>query len=434
MNNMKIAEIKAREIIDCRGLPTLEVDVVLQGGRTGRVGVPAGRSRSQYEAVELRDNEKRFGGLGVRKAVSHVNDIIAVALIGMDASQQREIDTLMTRELDGTADKSKLGSNAIVGVSMAVARAAANQLGLPLYRYLNNSAYVIPTPMFNLINGGKHASSNLEIQEFMIIPVEANDLMHSLEIAFEVNSHLRDIVVSKYGLLAANVGDEGGFVPPITNANEALDMLVESIDRAGYSNTILLGLDVAASHLYDEDSETYRLGERKYDREQMIELYKELCGKYPIVSIEDPLHEDDFEGWADLTREVDIQIVGDDLFATNPERVVEGIKHKAANAVLWKVNQIGTLTEALDVAELAFRNGYGIQVSERSGETEDSIIADIAVALNCGQIKTGAPVRGERTCKYNQLLRIEEELGGEACFAGEEYRWNRKTGRCSKNY
>ena len=433
MSNMKIAEIKAREIIDCRGLPTLEVDVVLQSGRIGRVGVPSGRSTSQHEAVELRDNEKRFGGLGVRKAMSHVNDTIAKALIGMDASQQREIDTFMTRELDGTADKSKLGSNAIVGVSMAVARAAANQLGLPLYRYLNNSANVIPTPMFNLINGGKHASSDLEIQEFMIIPIEAKNLMHSLEIAFEVNSHLRDIVVSKYGTIAANVGDEGGFVPPLTDANEGLDMLMESIDRAGYSKTILLGLDVAASHFYDVGSKTYQLGKDKYDKAQMIELYKELCQKYPIASIEDPLHEDDFEGWADLTREVDIQIVGDDFFATNPERVIEGIKHEAANAVLWKVNQIGTLSEALDVAELAFRNGYGVQVSERSGETEDSIIADIAVALNCGQIKTGAPVRGERTSKYNQLLRIEEELGGEACFAGGEYRWNRKKGIGSKN-
>ena len=433
MSNMKIAEIKAREIIDCRGLPTLEVDVVLQSGRIGRVGVPSGRSTSQHEAVELRDNEKRFGGLGVRKAMSHVNGTIAKALIGMDASQQREIDTFMTRELDGTADKSKLGSNAIVGVSMAVARAAANQLGLPLYRYLNNSANVIPTPMFNLINGGKHASSDLEIQEFMIIPIEAKNLMHSLEIAFEVNSHLRDIVVSKYGTIAANVGDEGGFVPPLTDANEGLDMLMESIDRAGYSKTILLGLDVAASHFYDVGSKTYQLGKDKYDKAQMIELYKELCQKYPIASIEDPLHEDDFEGWADLTREVDIQIVGDDFFATNPERVIEGIKHEAANAVLWKVNQIGTLSEALDVAELAFRNGYGVQVSERSGETEDSIIADIAVALNCGQIKTGAPVRGERTSKYNQLLRIEEELGGEACFAGGEYRWNRKKGIGSKN-
>ncbi len=428
MSNMKIAEIKAREIIDCRGLPTLEVDVVLQSGRFGRVGVPAGRSRSQHEAVELRDNEKRFDGLGVRKAVSHVNGTIAKALIGMDASQQREIDTFMTRELDGTPDKSKLGSNAIVGVSLAVARAAANQLDLPLYRYLNSNANVIPTPMFNLINGGKHASSVLEIQEFMIIPVEARDLMHSFEIAFEVNSHLRDIVISKYGTIAANVGDEGGFVPPLTDANEGLDMLMESIDRAGYSKTILLGLDVAASHFYDVDSKTYQLGKDKYDKEQMIELYKGLCQKYPIASIEDPLHEDDFEGWADLTREVDIQIVGDDFFATNPERVIEGIKHEAANAILWKVNQIGTLTEALDVAELAFRNGYGVQVSERSGETEDSIIADIAVALNCGQIKTGAPIRGERTSKYNQLLRIEEELGGEARFAGREYRWNRKKG------
>jgi enolase len=350
----------------------------------------------------------------------------------MDASQQREIDTFLTKELDGTGNKSKLGSNAVVGVSMAVARAAANQLNLPLYRYLNNRANVIPTPMFNLINGGKHASSVLEIQEFMIIPVEAKDLMHSFEIAFEVNSHLRDIVIAKYGTIAANVGDEGGFVPPLKDAEEGLDMLMEAIDRAGYSKSILLGLDVAASHFYDLGTKTYQLGKDKFDRSQMIELYKELCQKYPIVSIEDPLHEDDFEGWAALTREVDIQIVGDDFFATNPERVLKGIEHGAANAVLWKVNQIGTLTEALDVAELAFRNGYGVQVSERSGETEDSIIADIAVALNCGQIKTGAPVRGERTSKYNQLLRIEEELGEEARFAGGDYRWNHKTGIGSK--
>lgn len=424
---MKIADVKAREIIDCRGLPTLEVDVILQSGTIGRAGVPAGRSRSQHEALEIRDDAKRFAGQGVRKAVSNVNSIIAEALIGMDASQQRKIDTLMTEELDGTANKSVLGSNAIVGVSMAVARAAANQLDLPLYRYLNSNANVIPTPMFNLINGGKHASGDLEIQEFMIVPVNAENLMHSLEIAFEVNLHLRDIVVSKYGPIAANVGDEGGFVPPIKSAQEALNMLVEAIDRAGYSDSILLGLDVAASHFYDIKSETYRLGDRQYDRDQMIDLYIELCEKYRIVSIEDPLHEDDFDGWAALTKELNIQIVGDDFFATNPERVAEGIRRNAANAVLWKINQIGTLSEALDVAELAFRNGYGIQVSERSGETEDNIIADIAVALNCGQIKTGAPVRGERTSKYNQLLRIEEELAGEAIFAGGAYRWNQKS-------
>jgi len=429
MKNMKIADVKAREIIDCRGLPTLEVDVILQSGTIGRAGVPAGRSRSQHEALEIRDDAKRFAGQGVRKAVSNVNNIIAEAIIGMDASQQRKIDTLMTEELDRTANKSVLGSNATVGVSMAVARAAANQLDLPLYRYLNSNANVIPTPMFNLINGGKHASGDLEIQEFMIVPVNAENLMHSLEIAFEVNSHLRDIVVSKYGPIAANVGDEGGFVPPIKSAQEALNMLVEAIDRAGYSDSVLLGLDVAASHFYDIKSETYQLGDRQYDRDQMIDLYIELCEKYRIVSIEDPLHEDDFDGWAALTKELNIQIVGDDFFATNPERVAEGIRRNAANAVLWKINQIGTLSEALDVAELAFRNGYGIQVSERSGETEDNIIADIAVALNCGQIKTGAPVRGERTSKYNQLLRIEEELAGEAVFAGGAYRWNQKSNK-----
>jgi len=423
VNNARIRVVYAREIIDCRGYPTVEVDVELESGVVGRASVPAGLSTGTHEAQEVRDGGARYRGLGVRAAVRNVNKVIAPALVGKDATRQRELDALMSEGLDGTPDKSKLGSNAIVGVSLALARAAAASAGAPLYRYLNSNARVIPVPLFNLINGGKHASSDLEIQEFIIMPVGAENLSHALQIATEVNFELRDIIVAKYGKIAVNVGDEGGFVPPMTGVREPLDTLVQAVERTAYGDLIVYGLDAAANSFYDPEEKVYHLDGEKRTCDDMIELYKDLCADYQIVSIEDPLYEDDFEGWARLTAEVDIQWVGDDLFVTNLERLRMGLEAGAANALLWKVNQVGTLTEALDVAELAYRNGYGVQVSERSGETEDSIIADLTVALNAGQIKTGAPVRGERTSKYNQLLRIEEELGDQAVYGGRQFRW-----------
>ncbi len=422
MTKTWIKAVHAREIIDCRGLPTLEVDVELEGGAWGRASAPAGLSTSSYEAREVRDGGLRYRGLGVRTAVQNVNNLIQPVLVGKDATHQRELDTLMIG-LDGTPDKSKLGSNAIVSTSLAIAQASAAAAGSPLYRYLNYNAHVIPVPLFNLINGGKHASGDLEVQEFIIMPVGANDLAHALQIATEVSFELRDILVAKYGKIAVNVGDEGGFVPPMKGIREPLDAIVEAVQRAGYSDQILYGLDVAATHFFDRKAQVYRIAGKELNRNAMLAMYQELCSSYPIASIEDALHEDDFEGWAQLTKEIDIQWVGDDLFATNPKRLHTGIELGSANALLWKVNQIGTLTEAFDTAEIAYRNGYSVQVSERSGETEDSILADLAVALNAGQIKTGAPVRGERTSKYNQLLRIAEELGEQAVYAGKEFRW-----------
>lgn len=402
----------------------MEADVKLESGVVGRAGVPAGLSTGVHEAHELRDGADRYRGLGVRAAVRNVNDIIGPALVGKDASCQRELDALMAEELDGTPDKSKLGANAIVGVSLALARAAAAAGGVPLYRYLDRNAHVIPVPFFNLINGGKHASNDLEVQEFIIVPVGAQDFSHALQIGTEVIYELRELITKKYGKIAVNTGDEGGFAPPMTGLREPLNALVEAVDRAGYGDLVAYGLDVAASHFYDPEDEVYRLAGHELACGDMIALYQELCSQYNLASIEDPLYEDDFEGWATLTAEVaDVQWVGDDLFVTNADRLRQGIGVGAGNAVLWKVNQIGTLSEALDVAELAYRHGYGVQVSERSGETEDPIIADLTVALNAGQIKTGAPVRGERTSKYNQLLRIEEELAGQAVYAGRRFRW-----------
>ena len=423
MNDARIRVVHAREIIDCRGYPTVEVDVELESGVVGRAAVPAGLSTGTHEAQEVRDGGARYRGLGVRAAVRNVNTVIAPALVGKDTTRQRYLDALMSEGLDGTRNKSKLGSNAIVGVSLALARAAAAAAGAPLYRYLNSNARVIPVPLFNLINGGKHASSDLEMQEFIIMPVGAENLSHALQIATEVNYELRDIIVARYGKIAVNVGDEGGFVPPMTGVREPLDTLIQAVERTSYGDLIVYGLDAAANSFYDPEEKVYHLAGEKRTCDDMIELYKDLCADYKIVSIEDPLYEDDFEGWARLTAEVDIQWVGDDLFVTNLERLRMGLQAGAANALLWKVNQVGTLTEALDVAELAYRSGYGVQVSERSGETEDSIIADLTVALNAGQIKTGAPVRGERTSKYNQLLRIEEELGDQAVYGGRQFRW-----------
>jgi enolase len=417
MPDLTISRIVAREVLDCRGLPTVQVDLMLSDGTVGRADVPAGRSTGSGEARELRDGGTRFGGFGVRAAVENVRDRIGPALAGMPIASQLEVDRALL-ELDGTPDKSGLGANAVLGVSLAAARAAAAAAGEPLYRHLRRHAHVLPVPLVNLINGGKHASNDLDFQEFIVMPVGAESLLHALQMSTEINLALGEILLARFGKVALNTGDEGGYAPPMSSPDEALGFLHEAAERAGYADDVVYGLDCAATHLYDEASGTYTVDGERYDRAALIELYGRLIADYGIVTIEDPLHEQDFEGFAELTAATGIQIVGDDLFVTNPGRVAEGIGQGAANALLWKVNQIGTLTEALDAADLALRSGYRVVVSERSGETEDAIIADLAVALDAGQIKTGAPVRGERTSKYNRLIAIEEELGATAVYPG----------------
>ncbi len=417
----EIKDIIAREVIDSRGNPTVEVEVLTKGNGYGRAIVPSGASTGTHEALELRDREKRFGGKGVLMAVENINSIIKPELIGYDSRMQREIDYIMI-ELDGTPNKSKLGANAILAVSLAVAKAAASTAKLPLYKYLGGiNSYILPVPLMNIINGGKHAGNDLAIQEFMIMPVGASSISEAIRIGVEVYHTLKNVIIDKYGKGAINVGDEGGFAPPLKKSDEALDLLVESVKKSGYEDKVVFALDAAATEFYNKEEGVYYIDGKKLSREELLEYYKDLVNRYPIVSIEDPFHEEDFEGFAIITKELDIQIVGDDLFVTNVERLKEGIKRKAANALLLKVNQIGTLSEAIDAANLAFRNGYGVIVSHRSGETEDTTIADLSVALNSGQIKTGAHARGERTAKYNQLIRIEEELGLSK-YAGENFR------------
>ena len=422
MNSFRISDIRAREIIDCRGWPTVQADVWVDGKLMGRADVPSGRSTGSHEAHVLLDGDKkRYKGLGVTKAVENVNQKIGPALAGADVTEQRKIDMAMIA-LDGTANKEKLGANAILGVSLAVARAAAAVCGVPLYRYINPSAHVLPVPLMNCINGGKLTANELEIQEFIIMPVGAQSYAQALQMTTEINEFLRDLVIEKYGLLATNTGDEGGFATPMKGIWEPFETISKAVEQSGYSDDIVYGMDLAASSWYDRDQEMYELDGKKYDRDQLIDLYKQVAAKYPIASMEDPLYEDDFEGFAMLTGELDTQIVGDDLFVTNVERLKKGVAKGAANALLFKVNQIGTLSEALDAAEFAYRHNYGVQVSERSGETEDPIIADLVVALNSGQIKTGMPVRGERTSKHNRLLQIEEELESTATYAGKNFR------------
>jgi enolase 1/2/3 len=418
---MKISRVVAREVLDCRGLPTVQVDVWVDDRLAGRADVPAGRSTGKYEAKEVRDGGSRFGGFGVRRAVANVRDVIGPAVVGQPVSSQRSIDELLI-ELDGTSDKSRLGANAIVGVSLAVARAAAASSGAPLYRHLDGNSHVLPVPQINLINGGRHASNDLDFQEFIIMPIGAESFIHAMQIGTEVNLQLADLLLGRYGKLAINTGDEGGYAPPITDPREALALLHQAVDQAGYTKHVVYGLDCASTHFYDKLTRAYRLATGSYTMSMMLDLYAELVRDFNVVSIEDPLYEDDFEGFAEATKRLRIQIVGDDLFVTNSGRLQKGIDSGAANSLLWKVNQIGTLSEALDAAALARKNGYSVVVSERSGETEDPIIADLVVALNAGQIKTGAPVRGERTAKYNRLLLIEEELGDRATYAGTSYR------------
>lgn len=417
----RISDIKAREIIDCRGFPTVEVDIWVNGELCGRADVPAGRSTGKREALERRDGGKRWGGQGTLIAVANVVEIIRPELIGWDPREQGAIDARLC-ELDGTKDKSNLGSNAIGGVSLGVARAAAKVSDLPFYKYLNPEAHVIPVPLVNLINGGKLTSNDLEIQEFLVIPVGAKDLKQALQICYEINMILRALIIDKYGKIAVNVGDEGGYAPPMTGIKEPMDMLSKAVRASEYADQIVYGMDAAASHWYDWEEGVYRMQGEKMTREEVIAMYVDLCRDYPIGSIEDPLMEDDFEGHATLVRKLDgVQIVGDDLFTTNVESIKRGVASGACNAILWKFNQVGTLTEAFEAAELAKQAGYGVQVSERSGETEDTSISDLAVALNAGQIKTGT-TRSERTGKYNQLLRIAEELGPRAYYPGSDFR------------
>ena len=416
-----IEAIVAREILDSRGNPTVEVDVHLLDGSVGRAAVPSGASTGAFEAVELRDGDKgRYLGKGVQQAVHNVERVIAPELIGMDASDQAAIDRRML-ELDGTPNKGKLGANAILGVSLAAAKAVAASLDVPFYRYVGGlAAQVLPVPMMNILNGGAHADNNVDIQEFMIMPVGAGSFAEGLRMGAEVFHHLKAVLQEK-GLNTA-VGDEGGFAPNLPSNRAALDVIMQAVERAGYrpGEDIVLALDVASTELFENGR--YKLaGEGvEYDTEGMIRFYKELVGAYPIVSIEDPLSEDEWDAWRTLTAELgdQVQLVGDDLFVTNPERLARGIEQRTANSILVKVNQIGTLTETMQAVALAHKAGYTAVMSHRSGETEDTTIADLAVALNTGQIKTGAPSRSDRVAKYNQLLRIEEELGAAAHYPG----------------
>jgi len=424
---MELQRIHAREILDSRGNPTIEVDVILNDGAIGRAAVPSGASTGAHEAVELRDDDKRrYLGKGTVKAVHNVNNIIAPKLIGMDASEQLDIDRLML-DLDGTPNKGKLGANAILGVSLAVAHAAAASVGLPLYRYLGGTnAKVLPVPMMNVLNGGKHADSTVDFQEFMIMPVGAATFREGLRMGAEVFHNLKKVLHDKH--LNTAVGDEGGFAPDLKSADEALEIIASAIEKAGYKlgEQVAFALDPATTELFEEAKAKGKVGycffksdpNRIASSDEMIDLWKKLCAKWPIRSIEDGLAEDDWAGWQKLTKELGstVQLVGDDLFVTNTKRLQEGIDKKAANSILIKVNQIGTLTETLDAIELARRNGFTSIISHRSGETEDVTIADIAVATNAGQIKTGSTSRTDRIAKYNQLLRIEEDLGTQARY------------------
>lgn len=417
---LPIRDIYAREILDSRGNPTLEVEVLVGENVIGRASVPSGASTGKYEATELRDKDHRYGGKGVQRAVEHVNDQLAIAVIGTNVFHQAEIDRLL-RKADGTPNKQKLGANALLGVSLAAAHAAANALHMPLYQYLGGvNAHKLPTPMMNILNGGAHADNTLDIQEFMIVPVGTSIFKEQLRICAEVYHALRSILKER-GLNTA-VGDEGGFAPNLPDAYAALSLLKEATERAGYKmgTDIAIALDVAASELYNKDYKKYdfpgesRMTGEKIVRsaEELIDYYVDLIEEFPIISIEDPLGEEEWDGWELLTTRLgqDIQLVGDDLFVTNTDLLKKGIENHVANAILIKVNQIGTLTEAIEAIELAQKNGYQAIISHRSGETEDTTIADLAVAFNTGQIKTGAPCRSERVAKYNQLLRIEEQL------------------------
>ena len=413
-----IEQVGAREILDSRGNPTVEVEVLLDDGSFGRAAVPSGASTGAHEAVELRDSDERYLGKGVTKAVEAVLDVLAPAVIGIPAEDQRLVDEALL-DADGTPNKATVGANAVLGVSLAVARAAAESSGLELYRFIGGSnAHVLPVPMMNILNGGAHADSGVDVQEFMIAPIGAPTFREALRMGTEVYHHLKTVIKDRG--LSTGLGDEGGFAPSVESTTAALDLIVEAIQKAGYElgTDVALALDVAATEFFSGGK--YHFEGKQLSAAEMADVYAELVGKYALVSIEDPLDEDDWDGYTQLTAAIGdkVQIVGDDFFVTNPQRLQEGIDKKAANALLVKVNQIGTLTETFDAVELAHRNGYRTMMSHRSGETEDTTIADLAVALGCGQIKTGAPARSERVAKYNRLLRIEQELDDAAVYAG----------------
>ena len=413
-----IIELNAREILDSRGNPTVEVEVLLEDGAVGRAAVPSGASTGVHEAHELRDGEDRYLGKGVEKAVRAVLEEIEDAIIGLEAEDQRLVDKTMI-ELDGTDNKSRLGANAILGVSMAVAKAAAESAGLDLFRYVGGpNGHVLPVPMMNILNGGAHADSGVDVQEFMIAPIGAPTFKEALRVGAEVYHALKKVIKDKG--LSTGLGDEGGFAPSVDSTKAALDLIVEAIEAAGYKlgDDVALALDVASSEFFKDGKYHFEGGE--HTAEEMAAVYADLVENYAIVSIEDPLQEDDWEGYTTLTAQLGdkVQIVGDDFFVTNPKRLAEGIEKKAANALLVKVNQIGSLSETFEAVAMAHNAGYKTMMSHRSGETEDTTIADLAVGLNCGQIKTGAPARSERVAKYNQLLRIEEYLGDAAVYAG----------------
>ncbi|SNS73047.1 enolase [Geodermatophilus pulveris] len=413
-----IDAVGAREILDSRGNPTVEVEVALDDGTITRAAVPSGASTGAFEAVELRDGGQRYGGKGVTRAVDGVLDVIGPELVGFDASEQRLVDQRLL-DLDGTPDKSRLGANAVLGVSLAVAKAAAESSGLPLFRYVGGPAsHLLPVPMMNILNGGAHADSNVDVQEFMIAPIGAPTFAEALAMGTETYHALKSVLKARG--LSTGLGDEGGFAPDLPSNRDALDLIAEAVEQAGYTlgSDIAFALDVAATEFHSDGG--YDFEGQSRSAEYLVDYYRGLVDAYPIASIEDPLSEEDWEGWVAMTAALGdrVQIVGDDLFVTNPSRLADGIARGAANALLVKVNQIGTLTETLDAVNLAHRSGYRCMMSHRSGETEDTTIADLAVATDCGQIKTGAPARSERVAKYNQLLRIEEELDDAARYAG----------------
>jgi enolase len=420
---LTITDIVAREILDSRGNPTVEVDVELDSGVVGRAAVPSGASTGTYEAVELRDGEvDRYHGKGVLKAVENVNDVIAPEILGLDADDQIYIDEILI-SLDGTENKSNLGANAILGVSMACARAAADALEVPLYRYMGGiGARILPVPLMNVLNGGKHADNNVDIQEFMIAPAGAESFADAIRMGSEVFHSLKKVLSAKG--LAVSVGDEGGFAPNLSSNEEAIEMIVAGIEEAGYGpgDEVFIALDAAASEFYKDGNYVLEGEGVTKSAAEMVEYYEKLVSKYPIVSIEDGLSEDDWEGWGFMMERLgsEIQIVGDDLFVTNPDRLIRGIEEDSANSILIKLNQIGTLTETLDVIEVAHRNSMSTVISHRSGETEDTTISDLAVAVNSGQIKTGSASRTDRLAKYNQLIRIEQELGETGIFPGRD--------------
>tara|TARA_B100000029_G_scaffold372379_1_gene366535 strand:- start:715 stop:1998 length:1284 start_codon:yes stop_codon:yes gene_type:complete len=422
MSDSNIAKVIGREILDSRGNPTVEVDVILQGGSLGRAAVPSGASTGKFEATEMRDGGERYLGKGVRSAVANVNNAIADGIGGLDAQDQRNIDRSMLL-LDGTESKSNLGANAILGVSLATAKAAAHSLNQPLYRYIGGaSAHVLPVPMMNVLNGGEHADNNVDLQEFMIMPVGAASFSEAMQWGVECYQTLKNVLREKN--LATAVGDEGGFAPDLESNEAAVKLLVEAIERAGFTpgEDISLALDAACSEIFHNGKYILKGEKRELNSQEMAGYFHELVEKYPIISIEDGMDEEDWDGWEELTRLIgdNVQLVGDDLFVTNSQRLQMGIDRRTANSILVKVNQIGTLTETLETVDLAGRHGYTSVMSHRSGDTEDTTISDLAVATNCGQIKTGAPARSERVAKYNQLLRIEHELGDAAAYRGLE--------------